>query len=267
MALFYWQLLRRVPSLLLESTSRVRTAAFILLFLLTSFNRQWGRMIASKWEGVPPWYSVVLVLLYVAYALLKANYADFRDLEEERDRLRVAPPPHPARPPEPRWMSGGSAEYRQLVARLEDDDYEVKEPTPEGAQEHLNSGWERISFDGRPVVTGGRLDRPDHWPIFRRVASYGLSDNSKRLIVAAYMNTIRHHSFQYIPAGYKAEPNLTVVDPPFQLKGDEARKVLEELVGAGLATREDHADGTFYVLKTAAAEAASWLQRKGRVPR
>jgi hypothetical protein len=200
------------------------------------------------------------------YVLLKLNYQEFRALEEERNRLRVAPPPVPARPPEPRWMNGSSDEYKQLVVRLEADEYEVREPTPEGAEGYLDKGWERVSHNGRPVVTGGTRSKPDHWPIYRPVATRGLSDNAKRLMAAAYRNTIRHHSFQSIPAGYKAEPSLSVVDPSFQLKGDDARSVLEELVNAELVTREDHVDGTFYALKTYAAEAANWLLQKGKVP-
>ncbi len=59
---------------------------------------------------------------------------------------------------QPVWMQNGD-EYRQLIDGLERDEYEVKEPTPEGAQGYLRSpdGWQRVSVDGRPVEMGGTL--------------------------------------------------------------------------------------------------------------
>ncbi len=167
---------------------------------------------------------------------------------------------------QPVWMQNGD-EYRQLIDGLERDEYEVKETTREGAQGYLRSpdGWQRVSVAGRTVEMGGTLSNPEHWPICRRVASYGLSDNAKRVIVAAYLNRDRLHSVQFNQAAYQYEPRFIVSNPPLELRGAGAFQALDDLQRASLITRQKDMS-VFYVLVPRAADAAKWMLEKRRVP-
>ena len=169
----------------------------------------------------------------------------------------------------PRWFEGTSPAYRELLTKLEADYYEVKEPTPGGAQDLFDrgEGWKQCTTpEGRPVTMGGTPEAPHHMPICRRVATHGLSDEAKKLVVAAYRNPYRHHSFQYIPAGYKSEPHLVADGQQgLELRGSTARRVLNELERADLV-REERGQYIYYSLTPRAAEAAEWMIQHRRVP-
>jgi hypothetical protein len=168
--------------------------------------------------------------------------------------------------PKPRWFEGTSSEYRELLTRLEVDEYEIKEPTPGGAHQYRDDGWTQVTTaDHRSVFMGGTPEAPHHLPVCRRLATYGLSDEAKKLIVASYLNPYRHHSFLSIQAGYKIEPRL-VADGllGLELKGAVARRVLEELERRDLIMREVN-DHIYYGLKVRAAEGAEWMIARRRV--
>jgi cell division protein FtsB len=74
--------------LLWESTDSYLTGLAALVFALTLFNRGLADRV-SAWEGVSPLWSLAPVALLFLYGLMRANYAEFRKVENERDGLRA----------------------------------------------------------------------------------------------------------------------------------------------------------------------------------
>lgn len=201
------------------------------------------------------WLWLLLALLcfsvaqFVAFHSVRVerdrSLAERDEARHERDEAR--------RRPAPSWMS--FAEYEARAARLRGE-WEINLPNPEGAQRYLREGWERDEIDGRPIVIGGKLDRPDHWPVRRRPPGHGLREDTKAALVAARSNTYRPHGFQYISGG----PNPHLVTSSREWEGEAAMAIREELTSQGLAQPEPQEYG-IYILTQRGREEAERLAR------
>jgi hypothetical protein len=109
---------------------------------------------------VPSWLWLLLTLLCFSWA----QFVAFHTVRLERDQTRVERD-EARRRTDPYWMS--LSDYNERAARLQGE-WEIKLPSPEGAQKLLREGWERDEIDGRPVEVGGKLGKPEHWPIRQR---------------------------------------------------------------------------------------------------
>ncbi len=203
---------------------------------------------------LPVWLWLLLALLCVSWAQFVAFHAVRVQRDHalvERDEARRAPAPEPA----PHWMAFG--DYQARAARLTGE-WEIKLPTPEGAQRWLREGWERDEIDGHPVEVGGTLQRPEHWPIRRRPAGYGLREETKAALVAARNNTRRPNGFQYVSGG--AIPHL--ITSSRQWNGEAAMIVREELLTKALAQAEPQEYG-IYILTQRGRDEAERLSDAG----
>ena len=136
-----------------------------------------------------------------------------------------SPPPAPPAPPAPRFIT--FAEFQQREVALKAQGWIVKNPTRQGAEEtYLPEAWQRDEENGHLILIKGM---PSHWPVRRRVAGWGLTEDSKRMILAALRNRIRPRTMQFIPAAYKTESHLIVEDPHTQVDGPASEATLDQL--------------------------------------
>jgi len=81
---FYLRLLGTAIRELFDATDRLLTVVAAAVFLAVFFTAELGARLQHRWDGLPRWWAVVGLLLFVGYKVLKANYAGF---EEQRQRL------------------------------------------------------------------------------------------------------------------------------------------------------------------------------------
>jgi hypothetical protein len=72
--------------LLWESADLVSVFVWAVLLLIAIFNRELASWL-STWEGISPWWTLLLIALVLFYGLLKAYYEEFLKAEDEgRDK-------------------------------------------------------------------------------------------------------------------------------------------------------------------------------------
>ncbi len=234
----------------LEYLSRVSDAWWALMaggvFAVVGILRELGVLPDSV--RVPGWLLLLLALLCLSAAQFVAFLSvrvERNTALAERDEARRRPAPEP----QPHWMS--LAEYEARMGRIRGE-WEIVLPSPEGAQRYLREGWERDEIDGRPIVVGGRLDRPEHWPVRRRQ----LREDTKAALVAARNNTYRPNGFQYVTGG----PIPHLVTSSREWQGEAAEAIREELTSRGFARDEPQEHG-IYILTQRGREEAERLAR------
>ncbi len=84
---FYWRLCRTAVRELFNASERIVTALAVVLFLVTWFNRDIAKKLATDWEGLSRWWSIAPVLALVTLRLMKANYAAYES--ERAGRLQA----------------------------------------------------------------------------------------------------------------------------------------------------------------------------------
>ena len=71
---FWWSILRHLPQLFWTSANRVRTVVAVLILLVGATSKQWGKLIASKWEGIPGRYVWIAIGLFLLWGIMRAIY-------------------------------------------------------------------------------------------------------------------------------------------------------------------------------------------------
>jgi hypothetical protein len=64
-------------------TAKLQLAGAIAVAIAAGLSRQIAERISHAWRGLPPWWSVVPVGLFVAYRVLRANYLEISALEQQ----------------------------------------------------------------------------------------------------------------------------------------------------------------------------------------
>ncbi len=71
-----------------ESTDRFLTVLAVIIFGLALFNKPLANRVGD-WEGFSPWWCLIPVGLLLLYGLIAATYKDLKDVEQQRDDIRV----------------------------------------------------------------------------------------------------------------------------------------------------------------------------------
>lgn len=99
MLAYYWSLFGQLRGVLWNEADRYqKLAGFVGLLVigLAACNPEVGSAVTSGWEGVPRWWALVLVGVFVLVGLARANYEHVRTLERTVAELSPVYPPRPA---------------------------------------------------------------------------------------------------------------------------------------------------------------------------
>ncbi|MGD1212140.1 MAG: hypothetical protein ABR973_12375 [Candidatus Acidiferrales bacterium] len=77
---YWWLILRHLPVLFWRSANRVRTIAAVVILLAFATNRSWGKLITSKWEGLPGRYVWVAIGLILLWGIMQVIYEGHEDM-------------------------------------------------------------------------------------------------------------------------------------------------------------------------------------------
>lgn len=88
---YWWLILRSVPEHFLASANRVRVIVGVIILLAFATNRDWGKKITSKWEGVPGRYVWIVIGLILLYRLMRTIYQQDADLVKRLAAAELTP--------------------------------------------------------------------------------------------------------------------------------------------------------------------------------
>jgi hypothetical protein len=78
---FYWTLIRGIPRAIYNAADPTLSVTAVIVFFGMVFNRRLGEKLLTSWHAISPWWSLVPVGIFFAYALMKSNYEHFRQSE------------------------------------------------------------------------------------------------------------------------------------------------------------------------------------------
>lgn len=228
MARFYGALLRQAITSLLGSTGRVHTGVGLLLFLIAAFNQAWASLIVKTWNGISPWYSVGVLVVFLLYEVARVNYQTFQTARPAvgPDESTIAPgPPIPM----------GDGDFDREFGTSLGTAYEIIKPSAQDVFKYERRGFERVFTVHQglmcQIVIGRSADRPDNVPLRRS----RIKDDAKKVLRTAYSHSVRPdlgYCFAY--DALSDNPSLRL-DDGTQLEGYYLIEALKDLYGNQLA--------------------------------
>lgn len=63
------------------------TLVAVAVFVVTLFNKEVAHQLESQWQGLSRWYSIIPLIAWFGYRVMKANYAHFEEVLQHADSL------------------------------------------------------------------------------------------------------------------------------------------------------------------------------------
>src|SRR5665213_3424540 len=81
MGMYYRRLIIREFQLFWSASAsgfRIVSLSGIAIAMVVALNQPIGKVLQVGWQGLPPWWAIFLILVFLGYGLLRANYAEIQ---------------------------------------------------------------------------------------------------------------------------------------------------------------------------------------------